>query len=624
MIEQNSLLENLNLNLDLILSYALALLGAGMLGIGLLQARFQMEQVALILLLSSIIYLVFRKRMLRASSTTETALDIRHVKCLHILVFVLFTSGIFLVNQHVYVRPLSFLIVMSIVSGIIAVIICASDDKRINYLVMAEIFGLGLLLRASVFYQFPTLFISDPISHSYFIESLVTSGHLSAFMAGYQSLPLMHILSATVMNIAGLVVKDAMFIIGVCDTMSLIFLYLIIRHYFNEKIGMLAMLLLMVSAFHIAYDIYNFAQTFGLAMLNMLIYFMFCHKSESIKKDMVLRVFAIITMIAIVLTHTIDSFAALLILISVWLIMKLLDYIREPGETDIEAPYIPFSLIVFLFIFEMSYWMYAASSTYFSFFADSIRWAFKVAELAPPVTTLMESFQATGLRWLPSYLNIFLALIGSFYLLKNRRNSIYFTMYGWGVILFVFLSTFLNWYTFLPERWFVIIEGVLVVPLVIALDSTVTIFRNRALAMWIIVFIFSIIMTTNYNANITNLIPLTPQPTLSLKTSELVAANTLASVMPAKEPFYSDVIYYSLSGAQDGSQILMGKSQLDGILVLRKEIEKNACFVIGADNCDDTVKVNYVPNPVGSKIYDCGTVQAIEEGAKNEGNDGSG
>jgi hypothetical protein len=185
-------------------------------------------------------------------------------------------------------------------------------------------------------------------------------------------------------------------------------------------------------------------------------------------------------------------------------------------------------------------------------------------------------------------------------------------MYGWGVVIFVFLSTFLNWYAFLPGRWFDYIEVVLIVPLVISFICLSTVFQNKALAMSIIVFIFSIIMVTNYNANVTNLIPLTPYPTQSLKASELDAVGTLRSVMPDRVRWYADIYYSSLSGAQDGSLILLGKSQLDGILALRKEVDENVIFAAGESDHYDTVKVDYVPDPDDSKIYDCGTVQAIE------------
>jgi hypothetical protein len=130
--------------------------------------------------------------------------------------------------------------------------------------------------------------------------------------------------------------------------------------------------------------------------------------------------------------------------------------------------------------------------------------------------------------------------------------------------------------------------------------------------MSIIVFIFSIIMVTNYNANVTNLIPLTPYPTQSLKTSELDAAGTLRSVIPDSASWYSDIYYAGLAGARDGSLILLGTRQLNGILVLRKEVQENAFFSAGGSDHFDTVRVNYVPDPGDSKLYDCGTVQAIE------------
>jgi hypothetical protein len=606
-------LEKLSPKLDLILSWTSALLGAAMLGIGLVQNTFQLEQVALVMLLASCAYLLCRQRLIGASSTIEAAtfaLNDRLVKCLNCLVFILFTAGVLIVNHQVYVRPLGFLIVTAAIAAIIAVIICSSEGDRIDYLALAEIFGLGLLLRASAFYQFPSLFAGDPNLHAAWIAQLAALGHLSDFMAGYQSFPLMHIASVIVMDISGLVVKDTLFVIGICDVISLFFIFLIVRHYFNAHIGMLALLLLMVSTWHITYDLLNIPQTFGMAFLNILIYLLFCKKGESIRRDIFYRGLAIMVLIAIVLTHTIDAFAALVILISIWGMVQLLRYIRDPEATDSPAPDIPFSLIIFLLIFEMAYWMYSAG--FFMFFTDSIKWAFKVAELSPPVTTLTESFQTGALRWLPTYLNIFLALIGSFYLLKNRRGTIYFTMYGWGVLAFVFLSTFLNWYAFLPGRWFDYIEVVMIVPLAISFVCLTAVFRNRAIVLSLLIFIFAMLMVTNYNANVTNLIPLTPYPTISFKTSELDAARTLQAVAPDRR-LYAD-IYYSVAfpkPALDGSQILQGKSPLRGILVLRREVEENVCFVAGESDHYDTVKLNYAPGPGDSEIYDSGTVQAI-------------
>jgi hypothetical protein len=615
MSEQPSqpVLEKLNLNLDVILSCALILLGTVLFGIGLAPDRFQMEQAGLILVLAPAVYLLYRKRLNSVSAAIETAvfpLDAGLVKRLHILVFALFTVSICIINRHVYVRPLSFLVVTAAISGIIAAIVCGSVKEVTDYLTLAEIFGLGLLLRASLFYQFPTLYASDPVLHAGWIENLAVLGHVAAFMQGYQSFPLMHIFSVMVMDLTSLLVKDTLFITGVGDIISLFFIFLIIRQFFNDKVGMLALLLLMVSTWHIAYDFLDIPQTSTIALLNILIYLLFCKKEAGFKKDFFCRAMAIAILIAIVLTHTIGSFAALIILVSIWLAVQVLNYIRNPKQNDSQVPYIPFSLIIFMLIFQMSYWMYSAG--FFMFVTDSVKWAFKVTELSPPVTTLAESFQAIGLRWLPSYLSIFVALIGSFYLLRNRRNSIYFTMYGWGVIMFVFLSTFFNWYSFLPGRWFAFIEAVLVVPLVIALNCIAAICRNRALAMSLIVFVFSFMMTTNYNANITNLIPLTPQPTQSLKASEVVAAGTLKAELPDKAILYSDNVFGELAGTTDGSQILLGKSQLDSILVLRQAIEGNACYVTGGSDHYDTVIMNYKPDPDDRQVYDCGTLEAIE------------
>jgi hypothetical protein len=121
-------------------------------------------------------------------------------------------------------------------------------------------------------------------------------------------------------------------------------------------------------------------------------------------------------------------------------------------------------------------------------------------------------------------------------------------------------------------------------------------------------------MVTNYEGNVTNVNPLTPYPTQALKSSEMIATQTIIDKVPEKLPVYSDTYYLIYANGNDGSRILSGKEELQGILLIRKEIEDNSFFsTYGATGHYNAVNplTNFSADYF-TEIYDCGTVIAVE------------
>ena len=104
-----------------------------------------------------------------------------------------------------------------------------------------------------------------------------------------------------------------------------------------------------------------------------------------------------------------------------------------------------FTMVPLLFsILIIEYWGYA--SNFSGFILDSIRWGFSSADLAPAasaISAMSNDFVYSLMKQSPIYITILFAIIGSLYILKWKKSLIYM-LFGWGVVVFVYASVFLN------------------------------------------------------------------------------------------------------------------------------------------------------------------------------------
>ena len=564
-------------DLDLYVAIFILIFGVILFAVGLLKKISTLEQVPIILLLSSTIYLVFRGRFVESKGSLTLKFKTSKNLFLSItsMFFILFSACLLFISDTVYYRPLYFVVLLGIMGGLIASQIFLTDEKKYYYLILIEIIIFGILIRGSIFYQYPSVVGGDPWVHLASITNIIDVGHVTKDVTNYYAFPFMHLFVTSLNLIAHISVKNSMFFLSVSEVLVVVFFFMFITKIFNEKLGLLSALLLIVSTHFIQYGFIIIPQTIGLIFMSIIIFLIFYRqKIDNLYKKIVYTFLIFLFLFSILFSHTLSSFAMLLIILSIFLIEWLVNRIKFFSKYKNETFLISMSLLLFFSVALVYYWMYQAGMM--GYIAESIKWGLSVSYQAPSESTLKESFFTSIMKMLPLYTVIFLALIGFLYSL----NSKYFksiNLYGWPLILFIFGTVVLGLSTFLPARWFVFLEMTLIVPMAIGILAISRISPRKVLTLFLIVTLSSIIFMTSYEATAQNINPYTPYPTQAMKESENVAINTFYGKI-SSNLLVLDLGYHFIGrdpNTIDASKILSGQRNLTGLLLFRKELINN-------------------------------------------------
>jgi hypothetical protein len=573
-----------------------------------------LKQVSIVLLACSILYLTFRNKLLKSKNSIIQFTDSKNLfLTMTIIFFFSVTISVLFIYFTIYSRPLYYVILLAIMAGVIASQIFLTNEKNNYYIILVEIIILGIIIRYSIFYQFSTVVGGDPWVHVNSINTIINSGHVTRDVTNYDAFPLMFIFVTLVYYLMHITVLNGMFILGASEMIVVLLLFVVISKIFDMKIGLLSALLLTVTTDFIQYGFIIIPQTIGIIYLGVLIFLVFYRPFlNSYYKKIVYTIFVFIFMIGLILSHTITSLAALIILLSIFLVDYFLDKVHYLSKFENEKFFITFTLVLLFGVSIICYWMYQADM--WGYIGQSLQWGLSVAYQSPSVSTQQENFITSSMKLLPLYLIIFLSLIGLLYSLNNKyfKNI---NLYGWPLVAFVFASVVLGLNTFLPARWFVFLDMVLMVPMAIAIISIVSISPKKILTVFIIVSLSSLIFMTNYEANSENINPYTPYPTQAMSQSEATAISMVLNKTPSNTQIYLDLGYHDYKGdprVTDASAILAGETNISGILLLRQQVIDYGYFTsalgggqFSVANFNSSLLSEYSHN---SEIYNSGSV----------------
>ena len=215
---------NIPRKIDIILGIMGALVGAIFLVLGFVAMR-TLLMFGVLLLLSCGIYLIMRKKWLKVPEQVILEGYGFHVNksIFHLLsglFFILFAYSLYTLKTALYVRPVGYFVATIVMSAIIAaeIFVISKDAKNHIWLILLQIFILGISLRASVYYEFPGYVGIDPWFHTWFSEQLINLGHVPASTANiyssesyYAHFPISHILCSVTSLLTRLDTKNALF-----------------------------------------------------------------------------------------------------------------------------------------------------------------------------------------------------------------------------------------------------------------------------------------------------------------------------------------------------------------------------------------------------------------------------
>lgn len=302
-------------NIDVVVALIGIAVGIGISSFNLIYSNNYLITMGPMLAIVCLVYLFLRRRLLSDSAEPPGSSRTLFL-AISVLFWVSLAGSIYSLNLYALHRPLIFFLLTSLSAAMIALQILNCRGKATVYLVIFEILLLSLTIRASAFWVFPTIPGVDSWEHMTIVKSYVTQGRIVQLFqyAGieehlnyYFSMPMMHVNTAITQIMTGVDFKTAMFLgTSLPLLMSTVFVFLVGQSLVNTKVGMLAMLLVSLSDYHILWSAGNIiAMSFGIALFTIILYLLTVHGSQFKVSG---KILTILLLAALIFTHTVSYF----------------------------------------------------------------------------------------------------------------------------------------------------------------------------------------------------------------------------------------------------------------------------------------------------------------------------
>jgi len=548
--------------------------------------------------------------------------NFRELPCINLtlsfIFFILLTFNVLSVyfRPNLYERPLIYFILTSLMAGIVGLEIIFSKETQ-KYLILSQIVIIGLSVSWSQLLIFPSLLGVDPWWHRMFTLKIMDLSHIPEGYS-YSKLPVFHLAIATTSLVTGLNYKfAAMLSVSlvqiICNTL---FLFLLGKFLFNQKVGLLASLMVIIANHHIYMSYWSIPTSLAAVFIPIVLYLLWKVRRD---KPLHATILSIFFMGILILTHTVTAMCMAIILFVCWAVFNLYNTLYSKTE-------IPISLTIsLLFTVAMfGWWTYA--SGHITTLANLIKWGFSIdyfvyapKEILKYLATVPipeRIFNNVGM-----FLFFSLSFVGIFYMISKKGNSFSFAaaLAGFTPLALGFFSL-ITGHSIIEHRWWYFSQILLAIPLAVA---TILIGmwqgkNSRFVSIFSFVFVvpLTFLMIMSPPANVDNHI-FSPNSGVryAYTESEMDAASFFAqnSVETISADWdYCDVLsyYYHRSRVRPLCNSLYKQSfPHDGaIKVIRKEIVNKPFRISGG-----LYRLDYDPNTVLSntgfnRIYDCSTV----------------
>ncbi|MCQ1539534.1 hypothetical protein FTO68_11155 [Methanocalculus taiwanensis] len=467
--------------------------------------------LGLALSLASLIYLLIKNR--KNTSDTFVSKSIKII--IEVTFFILFVGSLLILHVNTD-RPSIYFIIIALSSGFLALSILSVQTRIEISLQIVKIFLVSFNLKYSLFLSYWGVGV-DYWGHLLDNYNLTQYGFIEVLSGKEVYFPLMHIQVAVNQIITGSPIKDATnFGIIIPLVCSSVCVFLIAQRLLNVKIGLLALLLVNISDFHIMWGSSPQTTTFGIVLFFFLIYTIII-ASLTTTHRMLWSMLSLIILVSISLNHAISSFITFFTILGLLIGSIIYNFIFNN-----ERHYIPPIIFFFLFsIILIHHWdiaLYHGLEGEVSFFEKILSgFQFDLTEYAgflnrpetiPEYITALPPFLERVAETIGLTILIGFSVIGGlFWLSNNYKNKLTFSiLISSVIILFVtFAFPMMGIRNIMPTRWFAFIYfflSILAAFAIIILLMKTTNHCFRIIGCFLLIFILTFFMTANTISNL--------------------------------------------------------------------------------------------------------------------------
>lgn len=522
-----------------------------------ISTRHYKIQLPFSLLVSSLIYTLFREKISRTVNTPEFA-ETNRIRLIVNIVFAISLSLIIWLSwSNLYYRPpLYFVLVLVAAASIIVDVFCLNERKSSHItIVLLKIIVLSLIIYAGIYYQFPGIYGDDPWLHNEWIKETINFGHITSgniMNNSYYFFPVFHLVAALAKILTSLSIYNSIFIsIGIVMAISSIFVFLIGEKIVNTKVGLLAALIVSLNCENIGRATAIIAMSLGYFWFLVILYLIFVRNERKIS----IGLLVILLSMVLILTHTIASLITLISLIGVFISIKLYKQ-SSRSITSYEAP--SWNVIMLFIVAMLTMWMQKKPGSH-SFLDITLGpLSNSLPEFAmtsaPIVTNIPYAFKLLDQG---GYLIIlFFAIIGILaYIHPKNYNREKIALIFLGGILLVppNMFDFFRLNNILPARWLIFIYVPLSILAIAGLLRTSNLIQSKMGSFFLIMLVLLSIlfsMDTNSVANNDSPLVFNNADRIGYTQSEITAIETLSNMnsgRPVTDIYYGEIFPYIIS-----------------------------------------------------------------------------
>lgn len=534
------------ITLDIFTAYLGVTIGALILYVSYILALEQYP-LGITIIFACLIYISFKKKIVHVTFPTISTANTELLKKVNDLVYVIiFSITIWLYYfSPLYVRPLSYLILVSLLSFPITLDIFIL--KRKSSVVLLKILFLALNLQFGRYFLFPSLIGSDPGFHAGLIEKYIYYGHIMhgrpeladlTSVNSYYNFPVFHLLISSIKLLTNIGLKEAYLFGGITFTISTVFIFLIGKQISGNQAGLLAALLWSVNEYSMHYAVSIIPMTIGTCFF-MMILFLLLRNCRSTSSIIIPKIVILFFSVVVMLTHQIASFVMLIALIAMYSMEQIYLCIKKLDVKKIMS-----SIYVLIFLIGLiAYWMNAYPAPGSPNVFGSLVYSFSkslTADVALGTTEriAIQSVSIHSIATNSAYLLVMLfGIVGLLIWLSVEKRSVRRILL---VSVFVLLQVVMyglalfGIFTIIQIRWFLfssVILSILSAVGILHIVNLASSVRTKTIAISVIILVITLLSiifsTANQDSPISGYQKV---PLVARTTSELTASKSISNM----------------------------------------------------------------------------------------------